>query len=286
MSSSRRAASACSTTALLAGILAACARRRAAHLLGRRCAGHARRDRGRRPTHPLRAALAELDLVLTYGGGDPVVNAYRGFGATHCVPVYNALDPETHHPVPPDARYAADAELSRQSPAGPGGARGRVLLRCGAASAGGAVPARRRGLGRQARAGQRREARPCAHRSAQRAQCQRPLGAEHQPRQHGSTGFSPATRVFEAAGAGACLFTDAWEGIGLFLTPGEEVLVVRDGADLAEALRGLGARRVPPRSAPPHCAGCCASTPMSAAPRMLDRLLRDALAKHRAVLAA
>jgi hypothetical protein len=30
-------------------------------------------------------------------------------------------------------------------------------------------------------------------------------------------GFSPATRVFEAAGAGACLITDAWEGLELFL---------------------------------------------------------------------
>jgi spore maturation protein CgeB len=27
-----------------------------------------------------------------------------------------------------------------------------------------------------------------------------------------ATGFSPATRVFEAAGAGACLVTDNWEG--------------------------------------------------------------------------
>ncbi len=42
-------------------------------------------------------------------------------------------------------------------------------------------------------------------------------------------GFSPATRVFEAAGAGACLITDAWEGIELFLAPDEEVLVARDG---------------------------------------------------------
>jgi len=30
-------------------------------------------------------------------------------------------------------------------------------------------------------------------------------------------GFSPATRVFEAAGAGACLVTDAWKGIEMFL---------------------------------------------------------------------
>jgi spore maturation protein CgeB len=42
-------------------------------------------------------------------------------------------------------------------------------------------------------------------------------------------GFSPATRVFEAAGAGACLITDAWVGLELFLKEGEEVLVARDG---------------------------------------------------------
>jgi spore maturation protein CgeB len=46
-------------------------------------------------------------------------------------------------------------------------------------------------------------------------------------------GFSPATRVFEAAGAAACLITDAWEGIELFLEPGREVLVARDGEEVA-----------------------------------------------------
>jgi len=52
-------------------------------------------------------------------------------------------------------------------------------------------------------------------------------------------GFSPATRVFEAAGAGACLITDAWEGIELFLEPGREVLVANDGAEVAHLLAGL-----------------------------------------------
>ena len=40
-------------------------------------------------------------------------------------------------------------------------------------------------------------------------------------------GFSPATRVFEAAGAGACLITDFWEGIDSFLQPESEILVAR-----------------------------------------------------------
>ena len=56
-------------------------------------------------------------------------------------------------------------------------------------------------------------------------------------------GFSPATRVFEAAGAGACLITDAWEGIELFLQPGEEVLGARDGDDVAAHLRDLTLER-------------------------------------------
>jgi spore maturation protein CgeB len=56
-------------------------------------------------------------------------------------------------------------------------------------------------------------------------------------------GFSPATRVFEAAGAAACLITDEWEGIELFLEPGKEVLVARDGEEVASHLRSLDTRR-------------------------------------------
>jgi spore maturation protein CgeB len=58
-----------------------------------------------------------------------------------------------------------------------------------------------------------------------------------------NVGFSPATRVFEAAGAAACLITDAWDGIELFLKPGEEVLVARDGRDVAEQVCSLSAER-------------------------------------------
>jgi spore maturation protein CgeB len=52
-------------------------------------------------------------------------------------------------------------------------------------------------------------------------------------------GFSPPTRVFEAAGAGACLITDAWEGIEHFLKPGTEVLVARSGEEVGEHLGAL-----------------------------------------------
>jgi spore maturation protein CgeB len=52
-------------------------------------------------------------------------------------------------------------------------------------------------------------------------------------------GFSPATRVFEAAGAGACIITDAWEGVDTFLEPGREVLVAGNGEEVARHVRDL-----------------------------------------------
>jgi spore maturation protein CgeB len=56
-------------------------------------------------------------------------------------------------------------------------------------------------------------------------------------------GYSPATRLFEAAGAGACLITDAWEGIEDFFEPEAEVLVVQNGAEVAEKLKQLTPER-------------------------------------------
>jgi spore maturation protein CgeB len=58
-----------------------------------------------------------------------------------------------------------------------------------------------------------------------------------------ANGWSPATRVFEAAGAGACLITDAWRGIELFLEPGREVLVAEDGVDVARHVQDLDPAR-------------------------------------------
>src|SRR5215470_1299807 len=59
------------------------------------------------PDDPFRQCIPEYDLLLTYGGGTPVVQTYRALGARACVPIYNALDPETHHPVAPDPQFSA-----------------------------------------------------------------------------------------------------------------------------------------------------------------------------------
>jgi spore maturation protein CgeB len=198
-----------------------------------RVAGH--------PSDPFRPLIPEYDLIFTYGGGDPVIRAYEGLGARGCVPIYNALDPETHHPAPPDPRFDGTLGfLGNRLP----DREARVeefFLR--AASLG---PSERFVLGGSGWG-------------------DRPLPANVQyvghvyTRDHNtfnstpravlnvsresmaSYGFSPPTRIFEAAGAGACLITDAWEGIELFLEPGSEVLVAHDGAEVAEHLDRLTA---------------------------------------------
>src|SRR3954465_1009230 len=56
-------------------------------------------------TDPFREQIPDFDLILTYGGGEPVVEAYQTWGAQQCVPIYNALDPETHYPVASEPQF-------------------------------------------------------------------------------------------------------------------------------------------------------------------------------------
>ncbi|MDQ1902252.1 glycosyltransferase [Paracoccus sp. WLY502] len=194
-------------------------------------------------SHPVRQALPGLDMVLTYGGGPPVVEAYRGFGAKLCEPVYNALDPATHHPAPADPKFASDlAFLGNRLP----DREARVeefFLKPAAMLAdrsfliGGngwdskPMPPNVRHLGH-------------VYTHEHNAFNCTPLAVLNVARDSmAHVGFSPATRVFEAAGAAACLITDAWEGIEQFLTPDREVLVARDGQDVADHLAALTPER-------------------------------------------
>ena len=189
--------------------------------------------------HPLRLALPKLGMVLTYGGGQRVVDAYHGFGAAFCRPIYNALDPCTHFPVPSDPALAADLSfLANRMPDREARAAEfffhpaeslptKQFLLGGNGWDGRAVTRNVRLLGHV----------PTERHNAFNTSAMAVLNVARDSM--ASIGFSPATRVFEAAGAGACLITDAWEGIEHFLAPGEEVLVARDGRDVADHLAAL-----------------------------------------------
>jgi spore maturation protein CgeB len=188
---------------------------------------------------PFRPLIPQYDLILTYGGGEPVVRAYEAFGARACIPVYNALDPSTHYAVPSDPRFAGDLGfLGNRLPDRE--ARVEEFFLAAAAS----LPQRTFLLGGSGWGDKRlpSNVRYVGHvytRDHNAFNCTPTAVLNVNRESMARYGFSPPTRVFEAAGAGACLITDDWEGIELFLEPDREVIVARSGAEVAERLQAL-----------------------------------------------
>lgn len=192
------------------------------------------------PEDPFRAAVRRYDLILTYGGGPPVVKEYRRFGARQCVPIYNALDPETHFPVASDPRFAGElAFLGNRLPdrearvaeffLGPARTLSTMRFVLGGSGWGEHIDL----SGNISYVGHVYTRDHNAFNSSPRAVININRSSM------ASTGYSPPTRVFEAAGAQACLICDAWEGIEEFLEPGAEVLCVGSGEEVAALLPAL-----------------------------------------------
>jgi spore maturation protein CgeB len=193
--------------------------------------------------HHLRRAIPRFDLVLTYGGGERVVKSYRALGARDCVPIYNALDPSTHYPVPALAGYECDLSLLAN----------RMPDREARIDEFFVDPAQRLASRRFVLGGSGWDSRVLPPNVSKLGH----VGTGQHNALFGSSlatlnvnradmaevGFSPPTRIFEAAGAGACLITDAWDGIDLFLDPGREILVASSGAEVAEHLAALAPAR-------------------------------------------
>lgn len=195
------------------------------------------------PSDDFRPLVPKYDFIFTYGGGPPVVEAYRELGAADCVPVYNALDPETHYPVPPDPMFAsALAFLGNRLPD-----RERRVHEFFFTPAS-LLPDHTfllGGSGWDRTAVELPNLRKLGHvyTYQHNALNRTPLAVLNVCRESMARyGFSPATRVFEAAGAAACLISDAWEGIELFLEPDQEVLVAKSGEQVADHLRRLDER--------------------------------------------
>jgi spore maturation protein CgeB len=188
---------------------------------------------------PFHALIPRYDVVFTYGGGDPVVSAYTLLGARACVPIYNALDPLTHHPAPPEPRFRSDLALlanrlpDREARIDEFFFRAAEALPDHEFLLGGSGWGDRSRLPNVAHLGHvythEHNALNCSARAI--LNVHRDSMARN--------GWSPATRLFEAAGAGACQITDAWRGIEEFLEPGSEILVARDGAEVAEHVAAL-----------------------------------------------
>lgn len=189
---------------------------------------------------PFWKLIPQYDLILTYGGGDPVVKAYTELGAQRCIPIYNALDPTTHHPATPEDRFAGKLGfLGNRMP----DRETRVweFFFKPAQS----LPEYRfviGGSGWENHVPQVSNIKYLGHvytyeHNAFNSSPDTILNISRESMAR--YGFSPATRVFEAAGAGACIITDYWEGIELFLQPGKECLVVNSGDEVINILKEL-----------------------------------------------
>jgi spore maturation protein CgeB len=193
---------------------------------------------------PFAPLIPRYDLILTYGGGPPVVSAYEELGARKCVPIYNALDTSTHYPVDPDPRFEADlAFLGNRLPDREARVEEFFLKPAQL------LPQTRfliGGNGWQDRHDMPANVKNVGHVYTRdhNAFNSTPRAVLNVNRQSMARyGFSPATRVFEAAGAAACLITDAFEGVEQFFEPGEEILVASSGEEVAEHLQSLSPAR-------------------------------------------
>lgn len=183
--------------------------------------------------------IPQFDQILTYGGGRPVEEAYRALGAKECTSIYNAFDKESHHPVPKQEDYQCDlAFLGNRLPdrekrvenffiAVAEALPDKKFILGGSGWDDKLLPSNIRYIGHV----------PTRDHNA--FNCS-PLAVLNISRDSMATyGFSPATRVFEAAAAGACMSTDAWEGIAEFFEPGKEILVADSSQEVIDILLSL-----------------------------------------------
>lgn len=192
---------------------------------------------------PFRSCISQYDYVFTYGGGPPIVEHYTRLGATNCHPIYNALDPDTHHPEPADPSLVCDlAFVGHRLP----DREARVeqfFLRAaelapemkfilgGEGWGGKALPPNVRWIGHVGTG------------DHNRVNCSARMVLNINRESMASVGFSPPTRVFEAAGSGACLITDNWPGIDTFFALGKEILVASSAEDIVDLLRSIDAEQ-------------------------------------------
>jgi spore maturation protein CgeB len=193
------------------------------------------------PSDPFRDLTPQYDFIFTYGGGLPIVDHYTRLGAANCHPIYNGLDPDHHHSVEPDPKYTCDlAFIGNRLP----DREKRVedfFLRAaelapelkfilgGAGWGEKALPPNVRWIGHVA----------THQHNAINSSARILLNINRESMAH--VGFSPPTRVFEAAGAAGCLITDRWPGVDRFFVPGKEILIASTAQEIVEHLHCLDA---------------------------------------------
>ena len=190
-----------------------------------------------------RALIPRYDLILLYGGGPPVVEAYARLGARAAHPIYNAVDPDEYYPVEPLAERAADVIfMGNRMPDREERVRSLFFRAAELAPEltfvlGGEgwgdcpLPSNVRWIGHV----------PTAEHRAWNCSARMVLNINREAM--AAYGYSPPTRVFEAAGCACCVITDAWAGVDYFFDPGREILVASTAEEIVGHLETTSAER-------------------------------------------
>lgn len=186
---------------------------------------------------PFRALIPAYDFILTYGGGALVADRYHRLGAKNCHAIYNGLDPETHHPVTADAALACDLVLVANRLPDREQRIEQFFLRAAELAPDFSFLLGGEGWGTKRLPANVRWVGHVPTGDHNRVNCSARLVLNVNRDSMADAGFSPPTRIFEAAGAGACVVTDAWAGVEHFFTPGEEILIASSAEDVVRHLR-------------------------------------------------
>jgi spore maturation protein CgeB len=187
--------------------------------------------------------VPQYDHIFTYGGGEKVRNAYFRFGAKTCFPIYNALDPQTHFPVQPGARFKGDFGFlgnrlpDRECRVHEFFLKPARLLKDKKFLLGGS------GWDNSIESPNVTILGHVFTHEHNEFNCSVSAILNVNRESMATYGYSPPTRIFEAAGAAACIITDEWEGIEKFLEPERECLVGKCGEEIAGHIKSLTEQR-------------------------------------------
>jgi len=189
-----------------------------------------------------RERLRDFDIYFSFTGGPMLRELEDDFGAKRAVPLYCSFDPDRYRMSEPEERfrcdlsymgtYAADRQPKLEE------------LLCQPASH---LPEKTFIV-----AGPQYPADICWPKNVKRIIHLEPK--LHPPFYSSSrftlnltrkdmidAGYSPSVRLFEAAGCGAAIISDEWQGIETFFTPGEEILLAGSTAAVDRYLTQLSA---------------------------------------------
>lgn len=188
------------------------------------------------PDDPMRHAIPQYDAVFTYGGGPEIRNAYLKLGARAYYSIYNGLDPDTHHPVARDSKLNCDvAFIGNRLPDRERRVEDLFL------KAAELAPDKQFLLGGEGWGDKQMPRNVCwighvpthMHNAVN---CSAGMVMNINRSSMAAYGYAPPTRVFEVAGAGACMMCDEWPGIDEFFEVGREILVIDSPEEVVAAL--------------------------------------------------